>query len=448
MSQTDGNNSSSGETSSLINYLLAGSALGLGGGLAAGVIRMLRNNKKLRDIDSDDDILYLQKQSSISEGLMLGLGLGGGGYLGYLIGDTIINDIRKKQAQRDLDRAQKTLLGLRGYDLLDDYAHALELEATPLHKKANTGFINNVTTGAGALAALLMLTGGIASYNYLDSVYPVRKVDERDKSFNPKRYKILDRNNQLHDTINTDEEEEALIKSIVKSSSDMLVPAFMLHTTEKQASIASDIISTVAQGNAEKFEQAVNELGFETSLDLVKGASSVEVDPVAEELALLYCTKTASFSPQFNLLVASEFLSFNPDMAKQANSLTQEQLDCVDEFVKEASNLFKMSIASDLGATCEYLEKVASINDEDSDVSEVLVDTINKYASSFLITNNNSATASQLSGGGVAPASNKDSKIISKEAEAYKQAVEADKKEDVEDPIDQTLQSTSTTTLN
>jgi hypothetical protein len=53
-----------------------------------------------------------------------------------------------------------------------------------------------------------------------------------------------------------------------------------------------------------------------------------------------------------------------------------------------------MSIASDLGATCEHLEKVASINDEDSDVSEVLVDTINKYASSFLITNNNSATAS------------------------------------------------------
>lgn len=446
MSQTDGNNSSSGETSSLINYLLAGSALGLGGGLAAGVIRMLRNNKKLRDIDSDDDILYLQKQSSISEGLMLGLGLGGGGYLGYLIGDTIINDIRKKQAQRDLDRAQKTLLGLRGYDLLDDYAHALELEAAPLRKKA--GLINDVTTGAGALAALLMLTGGIASYNYLDSVYPVRKVDEKDKSFNPKRYKILDRNNQLHDTINTDEEEEALIKSIVKSSSDMLVPAFMLHTTEKQASIASDIISTVAQGNAEKFEQAVNELGFETSLDLVKGASSVEVDPVAEELALLYCTKTASFSPQFNLLVASEFLSFNPDMAKQANSLTQEQLDCVSEFEKEASNLFKMSIASDLGATCEHLEKVASINDEDSDVSEVLVDTINKYASSFLITNNNSATASQLSGGGVAPASNKDSKIISKEAEAYKQAVEADKNEDVEDPIDQTLQSVNTTTLN
>jgi hypothetical protein len=61
MNETDGNNSSSGETNSLINYLLAGSALGLGGGLAAGVIRMLRNNKKLRDIDSDDDILYLQK---------------------------------------------------------------------------------------------------------------------------------------------------------------------------------------------------------------------------------------------------------------------------------------------------------------------------------------------------------------------------------------------------
>ena len=42
----------------------------------------------------------------------------------------------------------------------------------------------------------------------------------------------------------------------------------------------------------------------------------------------------------------------------------------------------------------------------------------------------------------------KDSKIISKEAEAYRQAVEADKSEDVQDPIDQALENTSTNTLN
>jgi hypothetical protein len=45
----------------LIKYLLAGTALGLGGGLTAGVIRMLRNNKKLQEKDLDDDTIYLQK---------------------------------------------------------------------------------------------------------------------------------------------------------------------------------------------------------------------------------------------------------------------------------------------------------------------------------------------------------------------------------------------------
>jgi hypothetical protein len=59
----------------------------------------------------------------------------------------------------------------------------------------------------------------------------------------------------------------------------------------KQASIASNIINTVASGQGAQFENAVNQIGFSNSLNLVKGASALKVNPVAEALAIEYCTK-------------------------------------------------------------------------------------------------------------------------------------------------------------
>jgi hypothetical protein len=48
-----------------------------------------------------------------------------------------------------------------------------------------------MSTGLGALAAVLMLSGGVASYNYLDSVYPIREVTKgMEDELKPKKYKI------------------------------------------------------------------------------------------------------------------------------------------------------------------------------------------------------------------------------------------------------------------
>lgn len=440
MSQTN-----SEDKDNLIKYLLAGSALGLGGGLTAGVIRMLRNNKKLQEKDLDDDTIYLQKQSSISEGLALGLGVGGGGYLGYILGDKIINEIRAKEAQKALDDAQKVLLSSKGYKVVNkkhsDEPDILD-EAIDAQFSKQAGVLDQMSTGLGALAAVLMLSGGVASYNYLDSVYPIREVTKgMDDELKPKKYKIQ-QDGELVDNINTDLEEAKIVDDLVKNSSYMVIPAFMLHSIEKKASLASNIIATVAQGNGASFEQAVDQVGFDNALNLVKGASSRSVDPVAEELSVLYCTKEASFSPQFNLLVAAEFLSSYPNMTKAANSLTAEQLGILNNFSDDILSAINLATASDLGATYNHLEKSASENYYT--IEDSMLSVINKRASSFLITNNNSAQASQLSGGGVAPASKKEHDIIKQEAHAYKQAVEADKKDQIQDPIDDTLANTQT----
>lgn len=440
MSQTN-----SEDKDNLIKYLLAGSALGLGGGLTAGVIRMLRNNKKLQEKDLDDDTIYLQKQSSISEGLALGLGVGGGGYLGYILGDKIINEIRAKEAQKALDDAQKVLLSSKGYKVVNkkhsDEPDILD-EAIDAQFSKQAGVLDQMSTGLGALAAVLMLSGGVASYNYLDSVYPIREVTKgMDDELKPKKYKIQ-QDGELVDNINTDLEEAKIVDDLVKNSSYMVIPAFMLHSIEKKASLASNIIATIAQGNGASFEQAVDQVGFDNALNLVKGASSHSVDPVAEELSVLYCTKEASFSPQFNLLVAAEFLSSYPNMTKAANSLTAEQLGILNNFSDDILSAINLATASDLGATYNHLEKSASENYYT--IEDSMLSVINKRASSFLITNNNSAQASQLSGGGVAPASKKEHDIIKQEAHAYKQAVEADKKDQIQDPIDDTLANTQT----
>lgn len=440
MSQTD-----SEDKDNLIKYLLAGSALGLGGGLTAGVIRMLRNNRKLQEKDLDDDTIYLQKQSSISEGLALGLGVGGGGYLGYLIGDKIINELRSKEAQKALDDAQKVLLNSKGYKVINK-KHSDEPDlldrAIDEQLSKQAGMIDRMSTGLGVLASLLMLSGGVASYNYLDSVYPIREVTKgMEDELKPKKYKIQ-QDGELVDNINTDLEEAKIVEDLVKNSSYMVIPAFMIHSIEKKASLASNVIATIASGNGASFEQAVEQVGFDNALNLVKGASSRSVDPIAEELSVLYCTKEASFSPQFNLLVAAEFLSSYPNMTKAANSLTSDQLGILNNFSEDILSAINLATAVDLGATYDHLEKSASENYYT--IEDTMLSVINKRASSFLITNNNSAQASQLSGGGVAPASKKDHDIIKQEAHAYKQAVESNKKDQIQDPIDDTLANTQT----
>lgn len=53
----------------------------------------------------------------------------------------------------------------------------------------------------------------------------------------------------------------------------MTLAARMLCILDKEASVSSSIVHAVASGRVAEFEKAVDEVGFESAVDLIKGAA-------------------------------------------------------------------------------------------------------------------------------------------------------------------------------
>lgn len=418
----------------MLQYLLAGGAVGGSLALGTGLYKHYKNTLENQDSSSDDDdVLYIQKQSNVPDGWGLGA-FGLGTILSYMLGSNLMNKYRKAQAQKALDEAQSQFLGAQGYQVISNKDSEESLE-----KHAVVDTADSLGTAMGVLMSVLGIGGGLAAYHYLDNEYPL--VEPSDDGY-PKRIKVV-KGNRIKTISNdgdpyTETDARQIVNELNKSAAEnMNITTYVLHSMYKKASIASNIINTVASGQGAQFENAVNQIGFKNSLNLVKGASALKVNPVAEALAIEYCTKQASFAPQFNLLAAAEFINFNPNLVKQAKELDLQQKYDVNYMSKQASVAFALHTAADMNAT----EDVASVDTSDVSVKDAMLYTINKIAASSLITNNNAVTASELSGGGVAEASKKDPELLSKESNLYKQVMDSKKTDTFEDPIDGSLEA-------
>lgn len=421
----------------LLAYLLAGSAIGGGGALAAGLYKMLNNNRNIfKDNTDDDEILYISKKAGLYDGAGIGLAIAGG--LGsYILGDKIIDAIRKQQAQDALDEAQEEALSAQGYRVVNKNH---KTKNTPKLQKKASDLLSGMGTWTGALGALLMLTGGVATYHYLDNEFPMK--DDVYKVKGPKKIKVVDKN--TINSVNIDDEDQEILDKVVdanidKQASALDVPMFMLYSTDRHNSMAANVVNAVARGYGRQFEKSASELGFANALNLVKGAATNQADPVAEALAIMYCTKEASFAPQFNLLVASEFATFNPDIIKSAKQLNDKETSALQFLNKKASAIFSLATISDLKYTKQDLESMQLNKQASCGISnaDAILDVIYKQASSFLITNNLAQTATELSGNGTAQASSKDKEQINQEAQAYKSAMQH--KDTINDFVDDEL---------
>lgn len=425
----------SNDDNKILDYLLKGSAIGLGGALTLGLFKALGGKKDINASDEDDDnVMYLKKKATIEEDFDQGIGIAGGiggSVLAYFLGNKIINYIRDKQAQKALDEAQRQAYHAQGYDVIN---------VKKLKKKANSdsdkGLLGTLVTGGSALGALLFLSGGIGTYAYLNSKYPVNKNDFKVK--NPTTIKIIKDDGIKY--INNDDEDRELIDRISKQASHMEIPAFLLSGIYKEASQVSDVVSTVAQGNLDSFKKAVDDVGFFNALDLIKGASSQPADEVNKALSVIYCTKEASFKDQFNLLTAAEFGYFNQEMLRTINTmdkcLAKQACDLCD-IVR--SGLY-LSTIQDLGM-CKSANSVESINKNVVLINNELEDLITKRANNFLITNQNDTKSTELSNGGVTPASKVNGEALDQQQQKYTDSMDASDKKVSEDVIDDTLQT-------
>lgn len=460
----------------LAKYLLGGAAVG---GTTIGLSNLykyLAGQKDLKKInkEDDDDTLYIFKKQSNAEeqgskdstnsnwSWVDGLGIGTavvGGLGTFLLGQNLINYIRKKQAQKELDKAQRMALNAQGYDVLNKKANDGSGDSllTRILNSISTypgRIVNTISDGASsvfggasaagtALASLLYLTGGIGTYYYLKNQYPIKQKEVK----LPKKFKIVDPEENTVHTQSRDEDEQELIDDIIKQSSADVV-AHMLHSTYKSASSASDIIATVASGDIDRLELNIAEYGLPTALDMIKGASCNEVNPTAEALAIQYCTKFAKFAPQFNLLAATEYAALNPDLVKLASNLVPE---VQAEFLNTAqgvSELFKAASVQELNMTEDIMDAgISGEIDEDSiegGIGGAIKRCIEKLAgaASPIATQTLETDSTQLSGQGITAASAKPEEVIKQENNEYKDAVRDNVNNADDDPVDQALGST------
>lgn len=413
----------------IVDYLGKGAALGLGTSVLLGMFRALGGKEAVsKDTSEDDHIMYIQKKSSFlldSDGLGITAGVSGA-LLAYFLGNKLINKIRSRKAQEDLDEAQRIMYQQSGYNIV---------------KKAEEekSFYEETKTVATALASLLALAGAVSTYSYLNHKFPVDK--KQFKVENPTTIKLIkdDQTSYI-----SDDEDEQLINKIRKQASSLELPAFLLHGIFKESSSASDIISTVSQGNSEQFEKAIMDVGFEAALDLVKGASLNETDPINDALATLYCVKEASFKEQFNLLVAAEYASINPGMMKMASVLDDEQSKVAMELSSMLNSCMYMKTIQDL-----QLHKYASIDPvkiasgkRSANIAPHILNLIQKRANSFLMNNIHSTDSTELSNDGTALASKKEEDELQQDAEEYADSVSNTTKSVSEDQIDEELSDT------
>lgn len=457
----------------LAKYLLGGVAVG---GTTIGLSNLykyLAGQKDLKKInkEDDDDTLYIFKKQSNAEeqgakdsndanwSWVDGLGIGTavvGGLGTFLLGQNLINYIRKKQAQKELDKAQRMALNAQGYGILNKKAsndsesgwNWRDLLSYP-GRIFNTVYdgassvLGGASAGATALASLLYLTGGIGTYYYLKNQYPIKEKEVK----LPKKFKIVDPEEDTVHTQSRDEDEQELIDDIIKQSSADVV-AHMLHSTYKSASSASDIIATVASGDIDRLELNIAEYGLPTALDMVKGASCTEVNPAAEALAIQYCTKFAKFAPQFNLLAATEYAALNPDLVKIASNLVPEVQAELLNTAQGVSELFKAASIQDLNMSEDIMDAgIAGRIDEDNiegDIGGAIKRCIEKLAgaASPIATQTLETDSTQLSGQGITAASAKPEEVIKQENNEYKDAVRNNINNADEDPVDQALGST------
>lgn len=345
----------------------------------------------------DDDTMYVIKKqasqgstSGWTDGAMIaGIPLAFGG--GFALTNYLFNKYLRSEAQSELDKSQVAFVNNSGYD------HIKKASMTKEAERATFGMLlGNVSDelrldkplGWAAGAGLLgMLGSGYATYKYLQSKWPTKVPKPLTK---PKKIKVV---NSLDDlpggadsARNPYAESGDDVAGLDKQSSydGIELAARFLCNMDKEASVASEIVHACAAGRADEFEKAVDEIGFMSAVDLVKGASAVPVNPIAKEIAVTYCTKVASFADQFRLAASAEFQALHPEFSKQAAMQTGEAAELLDSFAQDFGAAVRHDFAVELGAD-DSLQKNASVNDDF--IADSFKAVMNKLAASPIVDN-------------------------------------------------------------
>ncbi len=302
----------------LTKYLTGGTALGasIAGGTA--LFNHLNQLSKERDRQRklDDDVLTVKVRRRPGEKMAMvtgGLALAGGGLsamAAYAATMKAYKSLKKKRMQDMLDRAQ-----LQFADLSAE-------EVDPQKQASNGRPMSGLDLIASSpLAAMILMGVGSASVTnaYLKKNYPGTRPARPTKPRKVVLQYVDDEDGQKKTAAyDRDSGFECLVKLVISG--------------QKRASDLSDLVCACADGRAQELEEAVIDLGAETALDLVKGATRTLDD---EELVMgtALAVRSPGLSDTVKTLACAEYQDLFPAFSKMAAAMDEEERDRAEMLV-------------------------------------------------------------------------------------------------------------------
>lgn len=291
----------------IAKYLLGGAAVGGSLGVGSALMNHIKtmNTESARKRKADDDIIYVDVAKPKAAAVTGGVAMAGGlmSALGsYALVRKAYQDMKKKQVQKELDEAQRRFVRLSAEE------GDLSLGKTATARNMTPG---EAILGSPVAASLLLMLGSGAFMNhYLNKTNPALK---RPISDSPKKIMIR---------YNDEEEAEKEASLDFHAALEQFI-----HTTanfpglDKKASDLYHIVSACAQGRSKELSDNIQNLGVDTALDLIKGAS---VDADRLYAGSVIAANDPTISPVVGLMACAEFNEAAPSFAKKASALDGE----------------------------------------------------------------------------------------------------------------------------
>jgi hypothetical protein len=332
----------------VLKYMGGGALLGGGAAATAALVRLLLNlndeKNKESDTSLDDSTIYInlkgtgkeqkkvKKEASVKEAVnsdtatMSYLGMALAAYLGYTGVNKVFNRVRESRLQKELDLAQQVYIDRIGpppADFTDKEASVKSAISRPTF----------AMTVAKALPLLIALGTAVAAYRVLDKNSPLPKKT----SVKPKRIVLRTQKTRRESSIPEDlpiDDVESLLRTTMAKES------------RANENGLHDLVSHVSNEGLESFKDKFKNYGFDTALNMIKGARFDNKSALDKNLAISIISRDEMLKPSLELLAASEFYDMSPGIMKSAQALPLEIQDALlkssrELLLQSSSEIFK-----------------------------------------------------------------------------------------------------------
>ena len=301
------------------NYLAGGAAIGGSAGLITSLVNYLQTLKAQAPKDEareDDDTLYINVNDKAASAGIADYAAGGvamtGGVLStlgtYALVRKLYQNMKKKQLQEELDKAQQTFVGTAEQE-------AAVKNAASQRPGVSMGLGELMWSSPTSFLLLSAIASGALTNTALSKTFPRIK---KPTDVAPKRV-VVRKNKSVGEedkSDNSDEKQAASYDSVAEDQQyeDGLELVIGLTMGSKKASESDlvNIVYAVGQGRHDEFVNNMLDFNFDTAVSLIKGAADVPMSQTQKQLAISTCVKSAALKPVVALLAAAEYNDMAP----------------------------------------------------------------------------------------------------------------------------------------